>query len=90
MYVFTSSFVRGVTDGGTHDDVYIHIYQNGVSQGFAWAGQTVDNDRSTGTYTVTLFLNAGAYIQTYTASQSNLKRRLDRYNLTGYLVKAAY
>jgi hypothetical protein len=88
LYVFTVSFVRGVTDGGTHDDVYVHIYQNGVHKGYAWAGQTVDNDRSTGSYTVALFLNAGDYVQTYTSSQSGLKRRLDQYNFTGYLVKA--
>ncbi|REG32748.1 C1q domain-containing protein [Archangium gephyra] len=90
LYVFTVSFVRGATDGGTHDDVFVSIHQNGVSRGSAWAGQTVDNERSTGTHTVALFLQEGDYIQTYTTSQSGFKRRLDVYSLTGHMVKSAY
>jgi hypothetical protein len=90
LYVFTVSFVRGATDGGTHDDVFVSIHQNGVSKGTASAGETADNDRSTGTYTVALFLKEGDYIQTYTTSQSGFKRRLDGYNLTGYMVKSGY
>ena len=46
-------------------------------------------DRDTGVYSVTLFLNQGDYVQTFTASDGNQKRHLLEYNFTGHLVKQA-
>lgn len=88
LYVFTASFVRyGSSSAGTTlDDVYVHIFLNGASAGYAWAGQA-DVSRSTGTYTVSLLLRQGDYVQTFVASQSGYKRQLNKYDLTGYLVR---
>ncbi|MFY0569917.1 C1q-like domain-containing protein [Archangium lansingense] len=88
LYVFTASFVRAYSTsaGSTWDDVYVHIFLNGASMGYAWAGQA-DISRSTGTYTVSLLLQQGDYIQTFVTSQSGYKRYLNKYDLTGYLVR---
>ena len=42
-----------------------------------------------GAYSVTLFLEKGDYVQTFAASDGNLKRHLLEYNFTGHLVKQA-
>ena len=89
LYVFTTSFVRQAssTYGGTSDDVYIYIYLNGGSRGFAWSGEASVN-RSTGTYTVALLLQPGDYVQTYVTTPNGVKRHLNKYDFTGYLVKS--
>jgi hypothetical protein len=88
LYVFTTSFMREASSAysGTSDDVFIHIYLNGASRGYAWSGQA-NIIRSTGTYTVALLLQQGDYVQTYVSSQSGYKRHLNKYDFTGYLVK---
>jgi len=87
LYVFTVSFVKDAYYyGGSTDDIFIHITRNGMYTGYAWSGEGSGN-RGTGTYTVTLILNPGDYVQTFVASDGNVTRHLARYNFTGYLVK---
>jgi hypothetical protein len=91
LYSFTISFVKDpYYYEGTSDDVYVHVAHNGIYKGNAWSGTTSALGRSTGTYTVALFMNAGDYLQTFAASQNGRKRHLGQFNLTGYMVKAAY
>jgi hypothetical protein len=91
LYSFTVSFVKDpYYDGATLNDVYVSVMHNGVSKGYAWAGATTTTARETGTYTVAVFMNAGDYVQTYVSSDGGAKRRIGRFNLTGYLVKSAY
>ncbi len=68
----------------------VHVAHNGIYKGYAWSGVTNASGRSTGTYTVALFMNAGDYLQTFAASQNGRKRHLGQFNLTGYMVKSAY
>ncbi len=90
LYSFTVSFVKDpYYYGGTHDDVYVSIYHNGVDKGRAWSGEDSVSNRNTGTYTVALFMNAGDYVQTYVESDGpGLKRHLFQFNFTGFMVKA--
>lgn len=71
-------------------DVFVHVAHNGIYKGHAWSGTTTALGRSTGTYTVALFMHAGDYLQTFAASQNGRKRHLGQFNLTGYMVKSAY
>lgn len=89
LYVFTVSIVKtySTSTGSTASDVYMYIYQNGISKGYAWAGAAADVARTTGTFTVALPLNEGDYIQTFTNSAGGAKRLLSKYDFTGYLVK---
>jgi len=91
LYVFTVSFVKDpYYDSGTTNDVYVSIMRNGASRGSAWAGQTTGAARVTGTYTVSLLLDAGDNVRTYVSSEAEQRRRLGRFTFTGYLVKASY
>ncbi|HYO56273.1 C1q-like domain-containing protein [Archangium sp.] len=88
LYVFTVSFVKdAIYYGGTQDDVFVYVIQNGVSKGYAWSGEGAGL-RGTGSHTVALFLNQGDYVQTFAHSDGyGLKRHLAKYDFTGYLVK---
>jgi hypothetical protein len=87
LYVFTVSFVKDAYYyGGTTDDVFVYIIQNGVGKGYAWSGAG-GGQRGTGTHTVALFLNQGDYVQTFAYSDGEYKRHLANYDFTGYLVK---
>ncbi len=91
LYVFTASLVKtySASSGTTASDAYMYIYKNGVSQGVAWAGAAADVIRTGGSYTVSLLLNEGDYVQTFVYSgAAGSKRLLSRYDFTGYLVKA--
>lgn len=91
LYSFTVSFVKDpYYYEGTYDDVFVHVAHNGIYKGHAWSGTTTALGRSTGTYTVALFMHAGDYLQTFAASQNGRKRHLGQFNLTGYMVKSAY
>jgi hypothetical protein len=59
---------------------------NGIDKGYAWSGAGAGT-RDTGTYTLTLFLQQGDYIQTFVSSQGGATRHLIRYNFTGHLIK---
>ncbi len=89
LYVFTVSLVRSASTASatTFSDVYISIYLNGVSKGFAWAGAATDVTRTAGAYTVTLLLQQGDAVQTFVSSAGSAKRHLSKYDFTGYLVK---
>lgn len=91
LYSFSVSFVKDpYYYGGTSDDVFVHIAHNGVYKGYAWSGYDSVQNRNTGAYTVALFMNAGDYVQTYTASDDGgVRRHLDQYNFTGFMVKAS-
>ncbi|WNG27282.1 hypothetical protein F0U62_27150 [Cystobacter fuscus] len=87
LYIFTVSFVKEPYLNGTADDVYVFIYQNGASKGYAWAGQGATLQRTAGTHTVALVLGAGDYVQTFAYSDAGLPRHIYNYSFTGYLVK---
>jgi len=87
MYVFTISFEKDAYYyGGTTDDVYVGIYQNGIFKGQGISGEG-GGYRSTGTYTVILNLMANDSVQTFVSSDSGYKRHLAEYNFSGYLVR---
>jgi hypothetical protein len=88
LYFFSISFVKDAYYyGGTTDDVYVTITRNGVGKGYAWSGAG-DGSRSTGTYSVSLLLEAGDYVQTFVSSDGGgATRHLARYNFTGHLVR---
>ncbi|WP_204484867.1 C1q-like domain-containing protein [Archangium primigenium] len=89
LYVFTVSLVNDpYYNGGTNDDVYSCLTQNGESKGCAMAGQTRDGDRMTGTHTVALVLEPGDYVQSFASSDGSYKRNILRYEFTGFLVKS--
>ena len=91
LYSFTVSFVKDpYYYDGTSDDVSVHVAYNGIYKGYAWSGAASSLGRSTGTYTVALFMNAGDYLQTFASSQNGRKRHLGQFNLTGYMVRALY
>jgi hypothetical protein len=91
LYYFTVSFVKdSYSYGGTKDDVYVCILQNGADKGCAWAGENIESDRVTGSYSVALMLEQGDYVQTFAFSDVGLKRHLAKFNFTGYLVRQRY
>lgn len=89
LYFFSISFVKDAYYyGGTTTDVFVTITRNGIDKGAAWSGAG-DGSRSTGTYSVSLFLEAGDYMQTFVSSDGGgVTRHLGRYNFTGHLVKS--
>lgn len=89
LYFFNVSFVKDAYHyGATANDVSVHVMKNGTAKGRAMSGQG-HVDRATGTYSVTLFLRQGDYVQTYASSDGNLRRHLLEYNFSGHLVKQA-
>lgn len=89
LYFFNVSFVKDAYHyGASANDVFVHVLKNGTAKGRALSGQG-HVDRDTGAYSVTLFLEKGDYVQTFAASDGNLKRHLLEYNFTGHLVKQA-
>ena len=91
LYFFTVSFVKDAFQyGGTKNDVFVYIYQNGVVKGFAWSGQSNDTDRTVGTYSVSLVLEKGDYVQTFVSSASGVKRHLIKFDFTGHMVRQRY
>lgn len=87
LYSFTVSFVKDAyAYGGTRNDVYVYVTHNGSEKGYAWSGDG-DGERSTGTYSVAFFLQAGDYVQTFVGSDEGRTRHLARYNFTGHLVR---
>jgi C1q-related factor len=88
LYFFSISFVKDAYSyGGTTNDVQVEITRNGIGKGYAWSGAG-DGNRSTGTYSVSLLLEAGDYVQTVVSSDGGgAMRHLIRYNFTGHLVK---
>jgi hypothetical protein len=89
LYFFNVSFVKDAYHyGASANDVFVHVLKNGTGKGRAMSGQG-HVDRDTGAYSVTLFLEQGDYVQTFAASDGNLKRHLLEYNFTGHLVKQA-
>jgi hypothetical protein len=71
---------------GTTDDVYLSLYKNGESRGFAIAGET-SSRRVTGAYTGAMFLERGDVVQTFASADGNKNRHLLHYFMTGYFVR---
>lgn len=92
VYYFSLNFVRSTERGGpgASEDVYMRLRRNANVVGYAWAGQTVDEDRMTGTYSVAIMLNAGDVIDTTAYSDgvppNQYRRYLYKYEFTGFLL----
>ncbi|MCK6447728.1 MAG: hypothetical protein L6Q99_15150 [Planctomycetes bacterium] len=91
IYYFTTSFVRDSGyQGGTSDDVYAELRVNGVTAGYAWAGESdstdVSSKRMTGAYGVTLRLQAGDVVTVFANSDGGFQRHLIKSEFTGLLL----
>lgn len=86
LYNFTVTFVKDTFDqGGTDDDVWVNILQNGIGKGRATAGQGA-GFRDSATYNVLLKLNAGDTTTTVVSSEGGPQRHLPEFHFQGYRI----
>lgn len=87
LYSFTVTFVKDTfNQGGTDDDVWVSILQNGTGKGRATAGQGA-GARDSASYSVLLKLEVGDIVHTVVSSdEGGLQRHLPEHHFQGYRV----
>ena len=86
VYFFSISFVKDAYyHDGHEDDVYVHLYKNSESMGYAWSGQGTGK-RGTGALSLTLYLQQNDVITTKSDDDSSItdKRHISEAYITGF------